>query len=72
MQKQVHVPMVETVQKQVEVPQVSVGPEALGGRSEIWGNFFSNEKRAPGWLGYIGDEILSRYIGIIINYKDPY
>ena len=20
------------------------------------------EKRAPGWLGYIGDEILSRYI----------
>ena len=24
------------------------------------------EKRAPGWLGYIGDEILSSYIGIII------
>ena len=23
------------------------------------------EKRAPGWLGYIGDEILSSYIGII-------
>ena len=21
----------------------------------------------PGWLGYIGDEILPRYIGIIIN-----
>ena len=31
------------------------------------------EKRAPGWLGYIGDEILPRYIGIIISqYKDPY
>ena len=25
----------------------------------------SNEKRAPGWLGYIGDEILPSYIGII-------
>ena len=24
------------------------------------------ENRAPGWLGYIGDEILSSYIGIII------
>ncbi len=33
----------------------------------------SNEKRAPGWLGYIGDEKLPSYIGIIINhYKDPY
>ena len=32
----------------------------------------SNEKRAPGWLGYIGDEILPSYIGIIINHcKDP-
>ena len=32
----------------------------------------SNEKRAPGWLGYIGDEILPMYMGIIINhYKDP-
>ena len=32
----------------------------------------SNEKRAPGWLGYIGD-ILPSYIGITINhYKDPY
>ena len=25
----------------------------------------SNEKRAPGWLGYIGDEKLPSYIGII-------
>ena len=33
----------------------------------------SHEKRAPGWLDYIGDEILASYIGIIINdYKDPY
>ena len=33
----------------------------------------SHEKRAFGWLGYIGDEILPSYIGIIINhYKDPY
>ena len=31
------------------------------------------KKGPPGWLGYIGDEILPRYIGIIINhYKDPY
>ena len=29
----------------------------------------SNEKRAPGWLGFIGDEILSSYIGIIINHE---
>ena len=33
----------------------------------------SHEKRAPGWLGFVGDEILPSYIGIIINdYKDPY
>ena len=32
----------------------------------------SNEKN-PGWLGYIGDGILPKYIGIIINHnKDPY
>ena len=33
----------------------------------------SHEKRAPGWLGFLGDEILNSYIGIIINHsKDPY
>ena len=33
----------------------------------------SNEKRAPGWLGYIGDEILPSYIAIIIyHYANPY
>ena len=32
-----------------------------------------NEKRNPGCLGYIGDEILPSYVGIIINrYKDTY
>ena len=32
----------------------------------------SNEK-SLGWLGYIGDEKLPSYIGIIMNhYKDPY
>ena len=32
----------------------------------------SNEKKA-GCLGYIGDEILPSYVGIIINHdKDPY
>ena len=32
----------------------------------------SNEKN-HGWLGYIGDDILPSYIGIVINhYKDPY
>ena len=31
------------------------------------------KKRALGWLGYIGDEKLPSYIGILINpYKDPY
>ena len=30
-------------------------------------------RKNPGWLGYIGDEILPNYIGIIINhYKDPH
>ena len=29
----------------------------------------SHEKRAPGWLGYIGDEILPSYIGIIIHHE---
>ncbi len=30
-------------------------------------------KKTKGWLGYIGDEKLPSYIGIIINrYKDPY
>ena len=34
----------------------------------------SSVQRAPGWLGYIRDEILPSYIGIIIisHYKDPY
>ena len=32
----------------------------------------SNEKN-PGCLGYIGDEKLPSYIGILLNhYKDPY
>jgi len=36
-------------------------------------DFFGNEKRAPDWLGYIGDEIPPNYIGIMINhYNDPY
>ena len=31
------------------------------------------KKRAPGWLGYIGDEKLYSYMGTMINcYKDPY
>ena len=40
--------------------------------------YLSNEKRAPGCSGYIGDEILPSYVVIIINhnnkpllYKDP-
>ena len=35
----------------------------------------SNEKRAPGCLGYTGDEILPSYVGILKShykyYKDP-
>ena len=32
-----------------------------------------SHEKYPGWLGYIGDDILPSYIGIIINhYKDPY
>ena len=44
--------------------------EGLGirlGTDEQW------SRRAQGWLGYVGDEILPTYIGIIFsNYKDPY
>ena len=33
----------------------------------------SNEKRAPGWLGKKGDEILPTYMGAIRSHcKDPY
>ena len=40
---------------------------ALNEKAEV-----SNEKK-PGYLLYIGDEILPSYVGIIINhYKDPY
>ena len=28
-----------------------------------------DEKRAPGWLSYIGDDKLPRYVGIIINHE---
>ena len=37
--------------------------------SHSWIYQLSNEKRAPGWLGYIGDKKLPRYIGIIINHE---
>ena len=32
------------------------------------------KKRAPGWFrGFVGDEILPSYVGIIANHcKDPY
>ncbi len=46
--------------------------DAIGSSSHPWSHM-SNEQRAPGCLGYIGDEILPSYVGIIINhYKDPY
>ena len=33
----------------------------------------SNEKRVLGCLGYIGNEKLPNYVGIIVNhFKDPY
>ena len=33
----------------------------------------SNEKNDPGCLGYIGDEFLSIYVGILRNqYRDPF
>ena len=33
------------------------------------GSQMSSEKKKPGWLDYIGDEIPPRYIGIIINHE---
>ena len=42
-------------------PNLQVDPT----KHEQWKN--------PGWLGYIGDEQLPRYIGIITyHYKNPY
>ena len=36
-------------------------------------NQLSNEKRAPGCWGYIGDDILPSYVRLTIkHYKDPY
>ena len=49
----------ELILKEVEMIQNSTGYRILQT------SHLSNEKRAPGWLGYIGDEILPRYIGII-------
>ena len=44
--------------------------------SGVWGEggYLSNEQRAPGWLGYIGDDILPSYNpGLLINhYKDHF
>ena len=46
--------------------------EIDGETSQLEGWFFkfqvSNEKRAPGCLGYVGDEILPSYIGILISH----
>ena len=50
-------------------------PEQVGGIVRLGQdlNHLSNEKRAPGCLGYLRDDELPSYIGIIINhYKDPY
>ena len=51
----------------------STGPAAEGGiiahcfeRGRF--NDLSNEKRAPGCLGYIGDAILPSYVGIMLNH----
>ena len=53
------------------IPQAS--PKTTQMIQEFLHKQVSNEKRAPGWLDYIGDEILPSYIGIIIShYKDPY
>ena len=36
-------------------------------------NWSEQWKKAPGCLGYLGDDILPNYMGIIANhYKDPY
>ena len=37
------------------------GRKRCVGVTETW----AMKKSAPGWLGYIGDKILPRYIGII-------
>ena len=40
-------------------------PVTQGGSGVMESSARSNEKRAPGCLGYLGDEILPSYIGII-------
>ena len=42
------------------------------GDKKVTLNHLSNEKN-PRWSGYIGDDKLPNYIGIIVNhYNDPY
>ena len=47
----------------------SMVPQGSCKRIKCGVSHVDNEKRAPGGcLGYIGDEILHRYVGIIINH----
>ncbi len=43
---------------------------------QLWKGFLHkhlSSDQNPGWLGYIGDELLPSFMGIIINhYKDPF
>ena len=52
---------------------IHIAPRRGGGFGCWERNHLSNEKRAPGCLGCIGDEMLPSHMGIIIShYNDPY
>ena len=58
----------------VRSPEEDRHPDGQVGTSTFLPNDLSNSKKGP-WLfrGFVGDEILPSYVGIIINhYKDPY
>ena len=54
----------------------SVAVDDTNGEFDLYaghGSFQMSSEKNPGCLGYIGDEILPSYVGIIIShYKDPY
>ena len=51
----------------------TVGSAEVGQFSEMGDVYHMSNEKNPGWLGYLGDEILPSYIGIVINHeKDPY
>ncbi len=52
----------------LQVNYYTFNPDPFVPKEEPPRSHVSNEKRAPGRLVYIGDEILPSYVGLIINH----